>query len=158
MKNSFLLKESYISYVFWSLFVIALIFYFALHIINTRLSDINYLLSQKSQLESRISKNAVEIITLQNSVKRHSASFDNILTPEAFTRKLEKLLQQYAFANDCLTIKQNDGVTTYSIEDTTDYFLLQSFLLEICRLRTNVTDLSMKAEGKYVHFVITILK
>lgn len=158
MKKDCLLKESYTSYVFWILFVIALFFYFALHVVNTKLSNINYLLSQKNQLETTISKNSLEITTMQNFIKKHSATLEYDLSSETFARILEKLLQQYSLADDCLTIQQNGEETLYILEDTTDYFLLQSFLLDLCKSHANVTDISMKAEGELVHFIITILK
>ena len=157
LHKNFLLKESYTSYVFWGIFVIALVFYFALYKINNNLSDINYLVVQKNQLETETNQNALEITALQNFVKAHADTQTSELSPITFTRKLEKLLQQYAFSNDCLAVQQNGDETVYTVEDTTDYFLLQSFLLDLCKLHANVTNISMKAEGEFVHFVITIL-
>ena len=156
MKKPLLLKESWTSYVFWTLFAIALIFYFALYKLNTRLNNIDYLMSQKNQLESATSQNSLEIVTLQKFVREHSDTQVDTLSPETCTRKIEKLLQQYAFAGDSMTVQQNEGETVWTIEDTTDYFLLQSFLLDLCKIHANVTDISMKAEGELVRFVISI--
>ena len=157
LHKNFLLKESYTSYVFWGIFVIALVFYFALYKINNNLSDINYLVAQKNQLETETNQNALEITALQNFVKAHANTPTSELSPITFTRKLEKLLQQYAFANDCLAFQQNGDETVYTVEDTTDYFLLLSFLLDLCMLHANFINISMKAEGEFVHFVIMIL-
>lgn len=157
MKKPFVLKEAYVSYVFWTFFLIALVFYFAIYKINSKLSDINYLLSQKNQLEGVISQNSLEIITLKKFAKDYSDIRSIDLSQEVFTKKLEKLLQQYGFSDDCMAVQQNDSETIYTIEDTTDYFLLQSFLLDLCKLRANATNISLRAEGEHVHFVITIL-
>ena len=153
MKGKILLKEIHKSYAFWAIFAAACVLYLLLYQIMNLDGDIEYLLREKKRLETDVFQNSLDIVSLQNFIAKHDVKKGQVTSTATL---LQNFLPKYSLSSDSLTVQENSGEVVYTIEDTTDYFLLQSCLFDLCRMHANVTEVTMKAEASLVHFVITI--
>ena len=153
MKSKIFLKEIHKSVAFWAIFFVACLLYLALYQIMNLGDDIAYLLREKKRLETDVFQNSLDIVSLQNFIAKHDTKKSKAASTAT---QLQKLLSKYSLSSDSLTVQENNGEVIYTIEDTTDYFLLQSCLFDLCRMHANVTEVTMKAEASFVHFALTI--